>query len=483
VSPPRIAFGTDGWRGVIGEEFTEANAAMVVQAAAEAWAAESGRPDRPIVVGFDTRFLSAEVAELAADVLAANGWPVLLATRPVPTPLVSFAVVARGAAGGVVVTASHNPARFNGIKLKAPFGGSISPEFTRTVEARLGRTPPRRATPADQARVQPLDLVPDYVERLRSRVLADRRPPRPLRIVADALHGASDGLLRRLVPPAWGEVRLLHGRPDPLFGGLHPEPIPPHLDELAAEVRRTGADLGLAMDGDGDRLGVVGPDGRWVTPHAVLALLTRHLVQARGWRGEVVKGFAVGVQVDRVCERYGLPLHVTPIGFKHIATLMESRDILIGGEESGGVGFRDHLPERDGLLSALFVLEAVVASGTSLDRLVASLEAEAGAAVYRRRDYTLHPDLGRRLVSRLDAAPPERLDGRAVVRIESLDGRKLWLDDGAWVLVRPSGTEPLLRVYIEAPTEAEVEALHRAAQGLVETLTGDGRAGMPAGGD
>jgi phosphomannomutase len=432
------------------------------------------------VVGFDTRFGSAAVAELAADILAANGWPVLLATGPVPTPLVSFGVVARGAAGGVVVTASHNPARFNGIKLKAPFGGSISPAFTKAVEALLGRTPPRRATAADRTRIQPVDLVPAYVERLRSRVLADHRPPRPLRIVADALHGASDGLLRALVPAAWGEVRLLHARPDPLFGGLHPEPIPPHLDELSAEVRRTGADLGVAMDGDGDRLGVIAPDGRWITPHAVLALLARHLVQARGWRGEVVKGFAVGVQVDRICERYGLPLHVTPIGFKHIATLMESRDILIGGEESGGIGFRDHLPERDGLLSALFVLEAVVASGTSLDRLVTSLEAEAGAAVYRRRDYTLPPDLGRRLVARLDQAPPERLGGRAVGRIESLDGRKLWLDGGAWVLVRASGTEPLLRVYIEARTEQEVEELHVAAQGLVTSLTEDGDRGRPA---
>jgi phosphomannomutase len=175
--------------------------------------------------------------------------------------------------------------------------------------------------------------------------------------------------------------------------------------------------------------------------------------------------------VDRVCQRLGLPLHVTPIGFKHIAALMQSRDILIGGEESGGVGFRDHLPERDGLLSALFVLEAVVASGTSLDALIRSLEAEAGAAVYRRRDYTLHPDLGRRLVARLDAAPPERFGPRPVTRVETLDGRKYWLDDGAWVLVRASGTEPMLRIYVEAPTAAEVDELHAAAEGVVERLT------------
>jgi phosphomannomutase len=468
---PSIRFGTDGWRGVIGDDFTEANAALVVQAAAETWARQAGGRTRPIVVGYDTRANSRAIADLAAGILAADGWPVVMADRPVPTPLVSFTVVARGAAGGLVVTASHNPARFNGIKLKAPFGGSAPPEFTAEVEAALGRVGPRPPSPPDRARIERLDLVPAYLERIRSRVDADRRPPRRLRIVADALHGATGGLFRDLVPERWGDVRVLHEAADPSFGGLHPEPIPPHLDALAAEVRATGADIGVAMDGDGDRLGVVAADGRWVTPHEVLALLVRHLAGVRGWRGEVVKGFAVGVQVDRVCERLGLPLHVTPIGFKHIATLMQSRDILIGGEESGGVGFRDHLPERDGLLSALLVLEAVVAAGTSLDDLLGSLEAEAGRTVYRRRDYTLQPELGRRLVTRLDGAPPERIGARRVVRVEALDGRKYWLEGGAWVLVRASGTEPLLRIYIEAESEETVDGLHADAWRLVERST------------
>jgi len=468
-----IRFGTDGWRGVIGEDFTEAAAALVVQAAADAWAQDDADAARPVVVGYDTRENSATVAALAAETLAANGRRVILADRPVPTPLVSFAVTRLHAQGGLVVTASHNPARFNGIKLKAAFGGSASDDFTTRVEAWLGRTPPRRPSAADRARIERVDLVPAYLARLRSRVLADRRPARPLRILADALHGATGGLCRELVPPGWGEVGVLHETADPAFGGLHPEPIPPHTDALAEEVRRAGADLGVALDGDGDRLGVVGPDGRFVSPHEVLALLTRHLVAVRGWRGEVVKGFAVGIQVDRVCASLGLRLHVTPIGFKHIATLMQSRDILIGGEESGGVGFRDHLPERDGLLSALFVLEAMVASGARLDDLLRSLEAEAGPAVYRRRDYSLHPDLGRRLVARLDAAPPARLGARRVVRQEALDGRKYWLDDGAWVLIRPSGTEPLLRIYVEAPAAAEVDDLHAAAAALVDELTRD----------
>ena len=264
MSTAGIRFGTDGWRGLIAEDFTEANAAVVVQAAAAAWADAEGGPGRPLVVGYDTRFNSRRVADLAAAILAANGWRVLLADRPVPTPAVSFAVTDRGAAGGLVVTASHNPARFNGIKLKGPFGGSATPEFTTRVEAALGVTPPREPSGADRARIEVTDLLPAYLDRIRSRVALGHRRARPLRIVADALHGATNGLFASLVPPAWGEVRLLHAAPDPLFGGLHPEPIPPHVDALSAEVRRTGADFGVAMDGDGDRLGLVAGDGSYV---------------------------------------------------------------------------------------------------------------------------------------------------------------------------------------------------------------------------
>jgi phosphomannomutase len=464
-----IRFGTDGWRGVIGEDFTEANCALVVDAAARVWEADEGGPRRPLVVGHDTRANSRRIAELAGDRLATRGWRVLLADRPVPTPAVSYAVTARGAAGGLVVTASHNPPRFNGIKLKGAFGGSAPPEFTARVEAALGGAGPPGGRAAGA--VETVDLLPAYVARLGTRIAADRRPPRRLRVLGDALHGATGDLLAAVVPAAWAEVRVLHANPDPTFGGRHPEPIPPHLDPLAAEVRATGADMGLAMDGDGDRLGVIGPDGGYVSPATVMALLVRHLARGRGWRGEVAKGFAMGVQIDRACARLGLRLHVAPIGFKHLAALMRSRDILIAGEESGGMGFRDHLPERDGLLSSLLVLEAVVASGTTLDALLRDLEAEAGAAAYRRRDYTLPPDLGRALVARLDAAPPERIGSRAVTRCETLDGRKYWLGDGAWMLIRPSGTEPVLRVYVEAPTKEEVDELHAAAESLLGRLT------------
>jgi phosphomannomutase len=470
-----IRFGTDGWRGVIADDFTEANVARVVQAVAEAWASTED-PARPVVVGHDTRFNSRRVADLAADILAANGRRVLLTTGPVPTPVVSLAVTRHQAAGGLVVTASHNPAPFNGIKVKAAFGGSATPEFTALVESRLDAGPPRRAGAADRTRIEPTDLLPGYLAEVGQRVGRDLRPRRPLRIVSDAMHGAAADLLGRLVPPAWGEVTAFRERPDPLFGGVHPEPIPPHLDALAERVRATSADLGLATDGDGDRLGLVAGSGRYVTPHEVMALLVRHLADGRGQRGEVAKGFAMGVQVDRVCARRGLPLHVTPIGFKHIASLMRERDILLGGEESGGMGFRAHLPERDGLLSALLVLEAVVTAGSTVDELLASLESEVGAAAYRRRDYPFRPAAGRVLVERLDAEPPSRLGAGRVTRVETLDGRKYWLDLGgtaeAWVLVRPSGTEPVLRVYVEGPAPAAVDALHDAARDLVQRLTG-----------
>lgn len=465
-----IHFGTDGWRGVIADDFTFANVERVAQAFARALI---GDGERLILVAYDGRFLSKAFADRVAEVLAGNDWRVLLSAGPVPTPAASVGVRHFHCTAGVVVTASHNPARFNGIKLKAAFGGSAPPALTTQVERALDREPVRRA-PLEEAesrgQIIRVDLLPIYREALVTKVEVHWQPTRPFLVVSDALHGACSNLLAQILPRSWGRVHLIRANLDPLFGGFHPEPIPPHLDPLAETVQRLGADIGLATDGDGDRLGVIGPRGEYISPHQVLALLTLHLHRTRGWRGEVAKGFAIGVQVDRVCEALGLPLHVTPIGFKHIAELMLSRDILIGGEESGGFGIRGHLPERDGLLSALLLVEFMVAEGKGVGDLVEELEALAGPAAYRRRDYLLRPSLGERLSERLAQAPPERLAGRRVVKIEDLDGRKFWLEDGAWVLIRPSGTEPVLRVYIEAPSADEVEDLHAAANRLIQRL-------------
>lgn len=472
-----IHFGTDGWRGVIAEDFTFANVERVAQAFARALIADG---EHLILVAYDGRFLSAAFAERVVEVLAGNDWRVLFSKDPVPTPAVSVAVRHFGCTGGVVVTASHNPARFNGIKLKAAFGGSAPPALTARVERALDREPVRRV-PLEEAQsrgqVERVDVLPIYRAALLSKIDPSRQPTRPFQIVADALYGASRDLLAQVLPESWGQVHSLHATLDPRFGGLHPEPIPPHLDSLAETVKRLGADVGLATDGDGDRLGVIGPGGEYISPHQALALLTLHLHRTRGWRGEVAKGFAIGVQVDRVCQALGLPLHVTPIGFKHIAELMLTRDILIGGEESGGFGIRGHLPERDGLLSALLLVEFMVAEGKGIGDLVKELESLAGPSIYRRRDYLLRPSLSQRLAERLAHDPPERLAGRRVVRIEDLDGRKFWLEDEAWVLIRPSGTEPVLRVYIEGRATDQVEALHAATNQLIRRLvqaTGEG---------
>ncbi len=472
-----IHFGTDGWRGVIADDFTFANVERVAQALARALIAEG---EGFILVAYDGRFLSKAFAHRVVEVLAGNDWRIFLSTSPVPTPATSVGVRHFGCTAGVMVTASHNPARFNGIKVKAAFGGSAPAAFTTRVERALDLEPVRRA-PLEEAesrgQIVDVDLLPIYREALSSKVDLNRRATRPFLVVSDALYGTSMDLLAQILPPSWGSVHSLHAILDPRFGGLHPEPIPPHLNSLSETVRMLGADVGLATDGDGDRLGVVGPKGEYISPHQVLALLTLHLYRTRGWRGEVAKGFAIGVQVDRVCEAYGLPLHVTPIGFKYIAELMLSRDILIGGEESGGFGIRGHLPERDGLLSALLLVELMVAEGKGIGELVEELVALAGPAVYRRRDYLLRPSFGQRLSERLAQAPPERLARLRVVRMEDLDGRKFWLENGAWVLIRPSGTEPVLRVYIEAPTADQVETLHAATNQLIQRLlqaTGEG---------
>ena len=466
-----IRFGTDGWRGVIAEEFTETSVAVVTQAIADTLRSEPA--NGPVVVGYDTRFGSDRFAAIAAEILAGNGFQVLFSEQPVPTPVVAYGVYALHAAAGIVVTASHNPSWFNGLKLKAPFGGSAPAELTTKVESAIGQTPPRRLA-REEARqsglIQATDLLPPYIDAIRALLDLKAVPRRALHFIYDPLYGAGDGLFARLSPPHWGRVEMIHDRPDPLFGGLHPEPIPPYLDDLVREVKRRSADAGLATDGDGDRLGAVTPNGAVLSPHQLFPLLLHHLYRNRGWRGEVVKGFAIGVQVDRLAQRLGCPLTVTPIGFKYIAQLMLSRDILIGGEESGGFGIKGHLPERDGLLSGLLLSELMVVEGKGLDQLLSDLESEVGRFVYRRQDTELHPEDGKRLLLELERRPPERLGGHSVVKLEDLDGRKYWLRNSAWCMIRPSGTEPVLRVYVEAPSEAEVEAIHADTRLLVTKL-------------
>ncbi len=455
-----IRFGTDGWRAVIADEFTFENVRRVAQAYADCLNRRDGA-GRPAVVGYDTRFLSDRFAAEAARVLAANGVRVLLASHPAPTPAVSWAVRVHGAAGGVMVTASHNPPEYNGIKIKADYAGSALPALTRAVEEQLaaneaaGRHPRLIDFHAAVAGggIRLFDPRPSYLAQVRSLVDWERigawARARGRRVVVDAMYGAGQGYLSELLAGSGVAVHEIRAEPNPGFGGIHPEPIPRNLQPLMAAVRAEGADLGLALDGDGDRSGAVDGEGRFVDPQQVFALLLRHLVERRGWTGSVVKTFAVTDMVDKLAARYGLRLHVRPVGFKYVCELALQEDVLIGGEESGGIGVKNHIPERDGILVDLLLLEIVATEGKPLHAVVADLLADVGPHHYRRLDLRLTAERKEALLDRLRRETPAAFAGLPVTGVDTLDGFKFRLGERGWILFRASGTEPVVRVYAE----------------------------------
>jgi phosphomannomutase len=456
----KITFGTDGWRGVIGDDFTFANVRRVAAAIAEYVRKESAPADG-LVVGYDTRFLSAECAELAAEVVAAAGIPVVLADRPTPTPAISYAVVARRTSGAIVITASHNPYRWNGVKFKAPHGGSAAPAIMRRIVAHLHKLDrsPARARKAKTAPIATTDLVGPYLERLRGMVHLDRVRDSGRRFVIDPLYGAARGCIARLFDEARIPYREIHSELNPLFPGLNPEPIEPHVSELRRIVLEGGYDAGLATDGDADRVGAIDRRGTFVDSHKIFSLLLKHLVEDLGMRGDVVKTFSTTQMIDKLARKHDLPLHITPIGFKYICALMLTRDVLIGGEESGGIGIKGHLPERDGILNSLLLAEVMADKGRTLGELVQELSEEYGPHEYDRVDLELELKAAQRVVRLVAQGKVKRVVGLKVTAIDDLDGAKMWFGDSAWLLVRASGTENLLRLYAEAPSREQVKAL------------------------
>jgi alpha-D-glucose phosphate-specific phosphoglucomutase len=463
-----IEFGTDGWRAVISDTFTFANVRRVAQAIADFVHEEAAASTPEVVVGFDTRFLSDRYAATVAQVLAGNGIIAHLTRADAPTPAVSYAVVHKKAAAGVMITASHNPPRYNGIKLKAAFGGSALPEQARRVEAHLARNQeegrePRQADyqqALDSGLIRRFDPAWPYYEHLTHLVDLDVISAGELRIVTDAMYGSARKCIADMLARTRCRVREIRGEMNPGFGGIHPEPIARHLSALAAAIRADQADLGLATDGDGDRTGAMDAHGNFVDPHHAFALVLQYLVERRGWRGKVVKTVSTTRMVDRLAARYGLPLVETPVGFNHIADEMLNDDVLIGGEESGGFSIKGHIPEGDGVLMGLLLLEVVSASGIPLHELTTRLQADVGPAHYARRDLTLrHPVSKKEMVARLTQESPARLAGQSVTEVRTLDGVKYLLADDSWLLIRPSGTEPVLRVYAEARSPEDVQAL------------------------
>lgn len=471
-----IHFGTDGWRGVISDTFTFHNLRLVAQAIADAvasgewWngAPAEGVDTRRMVVGFDTRFLSDRYAVEAARVLAANGYHVALAMADLPTPALSHAVLRQRAIAGIMITASHNAPRYNGVKLKASYGGSALPEQCRRVELYLNDNEARGRGPNlmdyDQARraglIERFNPTPDYFEHLRQLIRLDLIAENPPQVVVDSMYGSGRGQIKGILQGTGCEVTEIRGEMNPGFGGTHPEPLARNLGALAGAIAAGQGRLGLATDGDADRIAAMNGRGQYVDPHRILALSLRYLVEQRGWRGRVVKTVSTSQMINRLCLRYELELVETPIGFNHIADQMLQGDFLIGGEESGGMSFRGHIPDGDGVLMGLLLLELVAAAGAPLEDLVADLLREVGPSHYARLDQRLvRPVSKERMVERLAAQAPPSIAGAAVRDVQTVDGVKYLLDGDAWLLIRPSGTEPVLRIYAEAAEPAMVEAL------------------------
>ncbi|MGC9521032.1 MAG: phosphoglucomutase/phosphomannomutase family protein [Anaerolineae bacterium] len=463
-----IKFGTDGWRAVISDTFTFENLRIVAQAVADYVQLHTTSERPEVIVGFDTRFLSDRYAREVARVMAGNGIVAHLTRADAPTPAVSYAVVDKRAVAGVMITASHNPPRYNGLKLKASFGGSVLPEQAGEVEILLERNQLEGRGPnlMEYEQAMELDLIRRfdpawaYYQHLSTLVDLDLISNGELRVVADAMYGSGRGAIRDLLSRTRCQVHEIRGEMNPGFGGIHPEPVARYLQALVAAMQANHADVGLATDGDADRIGAIDALGNFVDPHHIFALVLRYLVEKRGWTGTVVRSVSTTRMVDRLAKRYQLPLCETPVGFNHIADHMLGGDVLMGGEESGGLSIRGHIPEGDGILLGLLLLEVMAYSKASLQEMVADIQKEVGPTCYARRDIPVRRHVPKaEMVTRLEEHVPAELAGQSVVDVSTIDGVKYILADDAWLLIRPSGTEPVLRVYAEGRSLDEVGAL------------------------
>lgn len=464
---PPIKFGTDGWRGVIAEDFTFANVEKVALATAQYFKQEAKRLKRRpvVVVGYDARFLSKEFAERTAQVVASNEVQVKLADSISATPMVSLMARNLKTAGGVVITASHNPPRYNGFKLKGHFGGPTHPEGIAALEQHLAKVVTKKSIPLPQAidklvakkTIEYIDMTELYLRDIEQKINLTRITDSGIRIMHDAMHGAGMDVLTRLIPSA----QQMHALYNPSFDGVNPEPIENNLMQLISTVRSYGYHIGIATDGDADRVGAVDEKGNYIDPHRIFSLLLKYLVEHKGWKGEVAKSFTVSDIVDKQCTRYGLKLHTTPVGFKYICRLMTERDILVGGEESGGLGVKGHIPERDGVYVGLLLCEMMIERQKMLSDLVKELIDEFGERHYRRIDHHITPKEKISIMKKFTTSM-KTIAGYPVRNVETVDGFKYYIDNG-WLLVRPSGTEPLIRFYAEADSVEKTEKMLQAA--------------------
>ena len=458
-----IKFGTDGWRGIIAEDFTFDNVRLCAQAFAE-YLKESGQAEKGLVIGYDTRFASEDFARAAAEVAAGNGIHVRLSPKATPTPVISYGVTALGAGGGIVITASHNPPQWNGFKIKSEDGTSAPPDVISRIEERLAGTEKvnRLSLPEgiDRGLIEYSDLKQLYINNVKAMFDLDSLKRKRLRIVVDSMYGAGAGYFKELLSGGAIEIIELNAGRNPSFPGIkQPEPIAPNLGGLSVRVGEARADIGLATDGDADRLGVVNENGRFISQLQVLALLAFYFLEVRGERGAIIKTLTTTRMLDRLGEIYGVPVIETKVGFKYIAEAMKQNDALIGGEESGGYAFRGHLRERDAILSGLYFLDFMAKTGKRPSVLLEHLFGIVGPHHYDRLDIDFPPRKRQEITERVKNSSPEAIMGVGVAGRDSTDGFRFKMDDGSWLLIRFSGTEPLLRIYAESESPERVAGL------------------------
>ena len=468
----KIRFGTDGWRAIIAEDYTFDNVRRCTQAVVDNFAV-LGMAERGIVVGYDTRFASEDFAAAAAEVIAGNGCRCYLCDRATPTPVISFSILRRAAGGGITITASHNPASYNGLKVRSHYGGAAAPETIAQIEQRLDQITDlnqvRRVSLAEGKRaglIDVFDAAPDYISHLNGLIDLDPIRRAGLNVVADVMYGTGAGWFPRLLGDGGTRVLEVNAERNPSFGGISPEPIPRNLQKLFRVVKEEGADIGLATDGDADRLGICDENGDFIDQLRVYSLLVLYALEVRGWRGPIVKTVSTSSMLDKLGELYRVPVHETAVGFKYVAPKMLETDAVIGGEESGGYAFRGHIPERDGILAGLFMLDMMVQLERKPSQLVDYLFSKVGPHYYGRVDTGFPPQQREEILERLRSEVPAMLAGLPVAQPNHLDGFKYTLADGSWLLIRFSGTEPIMRIYSEASSPERVEAILQAGRSL-----------------
>jgi phosphomannomutase len=468
----QVKFGTDGWRGLIADDFTFANVRIAAEAIA-AYVHAKEDPAKGLCIGYDTRFESKAFARACAEVAAATGIPVQLANAITPTPALSFGVRERGAAGGIMITSSHNPAQWNGVKYKAWYGGSGKPSIIAQIESHLGKPVARPAKPAT---IEEVDFLPTYLKAIENFADLDLIAKSGMKFCTDSMYGAGGTLISDIFTRIGVANVAIRSNPDPLFPGINPEPIEPHIRALGEAVVANGCQAGLCTDGDADRIGATDEHGNFVDPHKIYSVLLSWVLKYKGWPGAVTRAFNTTKMLDRICARHGRELIEHGIGFKFVCDYMLEREIVMGGEESGGIGFQRHLPERDGLLNSLLLANVMAQEGKTLGQLVADLQAEYGEHQYGRIDLTIPDDVKNAAIARahsLKIGDPV-LAGMPILRQENLDGVKFYLDNPeakakpkaaeTWILLRASGTEPLLRIYTESCSKESVSKLLESAR-------------------